>query len=448
MKAKYLLLVLCFFLFSCSSKKILVPHFEVTSNIAREMKSPGFWVSKLQNPDKIILTEKQIKEFNLKIRENSPFLKDIFSIDIDKEKKKRNHKIDYINDLKKRSKYYDANSSKQVGTKFFQSIKENIDTNASINLKFALTIGYARLRALPTKTSLCSSLDTLDLKSLVLTLNPCSPLAVLYSTKDNKWYYVISEISEGWIQAEQITFASKEAIFNFLNDKNIAVVTSRFADLYKDSALTVFYDNIKMGTILYISKVKGNIIEIKIPTLNGENSSNEKLDFEHYYVKKSDVFLGFLPYTQRNVIVQAFKQIDAPYDLGDNYGYTDCSGFIKQVFSCFGIKLPRNSRQQINIKDAIDLNGDSTLKAKTIISDGVGGITLLYFPGHIMLYLGYFDNNPYVIHSIRGYSGKNNKIHILNKVAVTDLTLGYKSKNRSLLDRTTLMNVVGLDEKN
>jgi hypothetical protein len=59
-----------------------------------------------------------------------------------------------------------------------------------------------------------------------------------------------------------------------------------------------------------------------------------------------------------------------------------------------------------------------------------------------MLYLGYLDQYPYVIHSIREYSGKDNKIHILNKVAVTDLMLGNESKNKSLLERITLMNVV------
>jgi hypothetical protein len=422
---------------------VLVPHFEVTSSIPRELKTPGFWISRIQNPDKIILTEKQIKDLNIKIQESSPYLRDVLNIDIDTEKKKRTN-IDYTNNFKTTLKYYYPTSLKQVGLKFFKTLENNIDFNAHTNLGFALSIGYARLKALPTDVPLSSSLDTLDLNRLSCThLNPCSPLAVLYSTRDNQWYYVVSEISEGWIRADQLIFASKQAISDYINNKNIAVVTSRFTDIYKDTSLTHFYDNVKMGAILFISKIKGAIVEVKIPVKKDKNFSNNNLEFMYYYVKKSDISLGFLPYTQRNIIIQAFKQIDAPYDWGDNYGYTDCSGFIRQVFSCFGIKLPRNSKQQISIKDSIEINiQNRNLKAKTIISQGIPGITLLYLPGHIMLYLGYLGQDPYVIHSIRGCLGKDNKIHILNKVAITDLNLGDKSKNKSLLERVTLMNVV------
>jgi hypothetical protein len=440
MKIKYILLFLCLFIFSCSSKKVLVPNFEVTSGISRQFKTPGFWISRIQSPDKIILTEKQIESLNTKILETSPCLKDVFSIDLEAEKTKRKN-LDLEKSFEDFKKYYNVSTLKKIDQKFLKTLKANIDPSPTITLKFALTTGYTKLLVLPTDTSFCSSLDSLDLNRLMHTqLNICSPVAVLYSTKDNQWFYCISKISEGWIKAEQIIFASKQAISDYVNDKNIAVVTSRSADIYKDTSLTHFYDNIKMGTILHISKIKNDIIEVKMPV----KSLNKNLKFIYCYVKKSDVSLGFLPYTQRNVIVQAFKQIDVPYDWGDNYGYTDCSGFVRQIFSCFGIDLPRNSGQQINIEKPIGLNGqkDITLKAKTIISESVCGITLLYLPGHIMLYLGHLDQNPYVIHSIRGYCGKDNKIHTLNKVAVTDLTLGDKSKNKSLLERITLMSVV------
>ncbi|MDR3124872.1 MAG: C40 family peptidase [Endomicrobium sp.] len=439
MKIKFILLFFCLFIFSCSSKNVLVPHFEVTSGISRELKTPGFWISRTQNPDKIILTEKQIENLNAKILANCPFLKNVFSTDPEKEKEKRS-RIDYANKLKKYSKYYDAISLKKVGPAFFETLKNNIDPDAPINIRFALTIGYAKLKALPTDVPLISSSDTADINRLAATdLNFWSPVAALYSTKDNQWCYVISEVYEGWIKAKHLIFASKEALSDYFNDKNIAVVTSRFADIYKDTYLSQFYESVKMGTILHISKIKNDTIEVKIPV----KSLNENLEFMYCYVKKSDVSLGFLPYTKRNVIVQAFKQIDAPYDWGHNYGYTDCSGFVRQIFSCFGIKFPKNSGQQINIKDSIELGKyNITLKAQTIISEGISGITLLYFPGHIMLYLGHLDKNLYVIHSIRGYSGKNNKIHMLNKVAVTDLALGDKSKDKSLRERITLMNVV------
>jgi hypothetical protein len=278
-KIKFILLFLYLFIFSCSSKKVLVPYFEATSNISRELKTPGFWISRVQNPDKIILTEKQIENLNAKTLENCHFLKNVFSTDLEK---KKCNLIDYANKLKKYSKYYDAISLKKVGSTFFETLKNNIDPDASINIRFALTIGYAKLEALPTDVPLISSLDTADINRLAATdPNFCSPVAALYSTKDNQWCYVISEISEGWIKAEQLIFASKEAISDYFNDKNIAVVTSRFADIYKDTSLSQFYDSVKMGTILHISKIKNDTIEVKIPV----RSLSKNLEFIYCYIK-------------------------------------------------------------------------------------------------------------------------------------------------------------------
>ena len=65
-----------------------------------------------------------------------------------------------------------------------------------------------------------------------------------------------------------------------------------------------------------------------------------------------------------------------PYLWGgiSSFGF-DCSGFLFTLFDFFGRKIPRDTRQQINIGDEIGLNrarpGD-----------------LLFFPGHAALYAG------------------------------------------------------------
>lgn len=88
------------------------------------------------------------------------------------------------------------------------------------------------------------------------------------------------------------------------------------------------------------------------------------------------------------------------------------------------------------MKDNVKLDhcDNNTLKAQLITSKGLSGISLLY--------LGHLDQKPYIIHSMRGCLVKDNKIHMLNKVAVTNLKLGDKSKNKSLLERTTLISVM------
>ena len=58
---------------------------------------------------------------------------------------------------------------------------------------------------------------------------------------------------------------------------------------------------------------------------------------------------GYLPYTPRTVIFQAFKLLHSPYGWGDMYGEQDCSRFIQLVFSTVGIQFPRNSLQQAKV---------------------------------------------------------------------------------------------------
>lgn len=270
----------------------------------------------------------KIKSLNTEISENYRFFKDIFNMDLQKEKMEHNS-INCTNNRKRYLKHYNGISLKRINLKLIKSLKNNIDPSAPINIRFALTIGYAKQKTLPTDVPLISSLETVDLNRLATTdLNFCSPVAVLYSSKDNLWCYAISEVYTGWIKAENLVFSSKKAISDYINHKNIAVVTSRFADLYKDVSLSQFYDSVKMGTVLHISKIQNDIIQVKIPV----KSSDEKLKFTHCYIQKTNVSLGFLPYTQRNVITQAFKQIGTPYDWGNNYWYSDRYSFIKQVF--------------------------------------------------------------------------------------------------------------------
>jgi hypothetical protein len=252
---------------------------------------------------------------------------------------------------------------------------------------------------------------------------------------------VISEIDEGWINADCIAFGSKKDIEDYKKIKDIIVVTSKQADLYRDSKMADFYDNVRMGSVLPISKTAPLYYEVTIPFAQ----DNKKLGFKKVFVKKADVSLGFLPYTQGNVITQAFKYLDMPYGWGDDSGYSDCSSFVRQVFSCCGIVFPRNSAAQSQVGSiVINFNKQDAneQKTKTILDSAVAGITILYFQGHIMLYLGVYKGQAYIIHCLHGYGGENNIMYLLNRVAVSSLLIGKNSKKGSFLERLTLAKVI------
>jgi cell wall-associated NlpC family hydrolase len=422
------------------SRQIIVPSPVSFDDVSRNMETPYFWISKIQNPDKRILSKKEIIAFNERMRKKNTYIKNIFNLDL------KSCNVFAENDSSKIIKNYCAyyNSSlKCVGKKHLEQILNSIDYNYSDpNRTFAITIKFSSLRILPTQELLYSSPTSTSLDRLQQTeLDFTSPLFIVYSTIDRKWYYVISEIAEGWITADSIAFGSKEDIASYKDRKNFAVVVSRQADLYNDLSMTDYYDNVRMGSILPISKAVRDVIEVDVPFAK----DGRKLVFKKVFVKRTDVSLGLLPYTQRNVITQAFKYLDIPYGWGDDSGYPDCSSFIRQIFSCFGLVFPRNSYAQSKVGEisiTFDKQESNEQKIEKILKQAVAGITIMYFPGHIMLYIGYDEGNPYTIHSLYGYGGEKNVTYILNRVTVSGLSVGANSKKGSLLERLTLMKVI------
>lgn len=80
---------------------------------------------------------------------------------------------------------------------------------------------------------------------------------------------------------------------------------------------------------------------INIPS----REDNGQLTFKKGYIRTNeDVHRGFLPYTQKNMAYQAFKMLHQPYGWGEMFGARDCSRFMMNLFSTFGVLMLRNSK--------------------------------------------------------------------------------------------------------
>ncbi|MDR1695885.1 MAG: SH3 domain-containing protein [Endomicrobium sp.] len=419
-------------------------HFD---GITREMRSAGYWISKIKNPDAEILGRKGINALNARTVKESIFIKDIRYFPAKYPARAEAAKIKKDIDLYAR--YYDGVAEERVGKEHLSQITDNIDFSVfekTINVKFAMTVKYAELKGLPSDQPLYSSMDTLDLDRMQLTLLDLgTPMAVLCATKDNQWFYVISEIAEGWIRRDSFAFCRQYDIKKHKQWKNTGVCISASADIYADKDMKKFLESVKMGTNLQFYKIDGSRVEIRMPSAN----KSGWLEYKKAFADKSGISSGFLKYTGRNVLNQAFKNLNQPYGWGGMNGDADCSSFLKQVFACFGIILPRNSTGQSRTGKAsanFDVVQDSdTAKAERIMKQGTPGISILYFPGHIMLYIGSDNNKPYIIHSVRGYTEDYDdvsEVYIINKVAVTSMDIGEASKKGSYLRRASLMRTI------
>ena len=162
--------------------------------------------------------------------------------------------------------------------------------------------------------------------------------------------------------------------------------------------------------------------------------------------------------TRRALLQEAFRYLDAPYGWGGNRGGRDCSRFLLDVFESFGLALPRHSgRQALAGTFSIDVSSAERPEDKLPLFDAAlrRGAVLLHFPGHIMFYLGRDDAGvPMVLHSFSEYvvpcaPAVNTEgvpyetLRRVDRVTVSDLSLGEGSSRGSFLERINRIVVIG-----
>jgi hypothetical protein len=146
---------------------------------------------------------------------------------------------------------------------------------------------------------------------------------------------------------------------------------------------------------------------------------------------------GNQPCTPDSLLKAAFLLLGERYAWGDSclgiFG-RDCSRLAKDVYAVTGVVLPRNGDQQAQVGRIKVLTPDLPPAARRalITTEAIPG-DLLITPGHVMIYLGAIDGEPYVIHDKGGR-------HMC--ILVSTLDLG--DSQPSLLEKLTHLVRVGL----
>ncbi|HQP09979.1 MAG TPA: SH3 domain-containing protein [Candidatus Omnitrophota bacterium] len=415
-------------------------------NVSREMKTAGYWIGRIPGPDAVIMGPEAINAFNENIRENLGSVKDIRMIPDPTDGKALREKLKAIWNEYKNKNYFSQDDApadeaffdRLLGQMALESMSERIKP------EYGFIVRYADQRILPTDESLYAVAGDIDFDELQSNaLDAGTPVAVLHRSADQRWLYVLSESSDGWIKADKIAL-SHPADFDAYLTAPCVVTTSPKADLYLDEALTQFYDHVQMGAKLPLAATgAADAYAVTLPTADDSG----KNQFKVAYVKKDQAAIGYLPYTPRVMIEQAFKMLNAPYGWGGMHGEQDCSRFLQQVFATVGINLPRNSRDQARVgRELAKFKEKESLSRKVDrLQKAPAGSTLLPMKGHILLYLGMVGNRPYAIHATWGYrvpSSEGDAVRVINRVAVTDLYLGEGSQKGSLLDRLNAILIV------
>lgn len=228
-------------------------------------------------------------------------------------------------------------------------------------------------------------------------LFPWDEVAIKGYSKDHSWANVVCADYEGWIPKKDIMIVSKDNIKN-IKSKSFVTITSRQIKL-KDGRY------LDMGTYLPLVSEEGNFFKILMPVAGNTFKTTEVT------IKNTDAVKGYIPFTQANVIAQSLKFQGEKYGWGHSNNTRDCSGFIRDVYRSFGIKMARNtSAQEVDVvgrKVNFKISGGNSAKEKLLKKQNPG--SALYMPGHTVMYLGVNEQGiPMMVHSY-GYHYVNGK---------------------------------------
>ncbi len=415
-------------------------------NVKSQMLTAGFWISKHPSVDQIVMNEEQIRAFNDNIRNNLKLTKDIFSL-------VENFKTESLMDVFKKNLedyaeggYYTIDGTRNDAA-FMEKVKTSMHLSGlvlGVAPRYGIIIHRADQRFLPTAQGLFAQRGDVDFDELQNSaLDIGTPVAVIHKSQDGKWSYVLSELSDGWVKTQNIAFGDSKVIKNFLGQEKFVVITSPKADIFLNDAMTEFYDETRMGVTLPLleESEKHWIVELPLKDKQGQ------LQMGIAFIPKSMAHRGYLPYTARSIYNQAFLMLDKPYGWGDMNGQQDCSRFLQMIYATAGIHLPRDSKDQAQVGEPLSsFDGKTQDKAKLEFFKNIPGATsVLTLKGHILLYLGMIEGTPYAIHETSGYSQTKDDRqikYVLNRVIVSDLSLGEGSTKGSLLRR--LLKIVGI----
>jgi hypothetical protein len=438
-----------------------IPHVLFASprlpGVTPEMERPEFWIKKIKNPTNLLLTSEKIhkmNEENLKRQDLRLYRITDLKGDWTREEILSLLNEDWEHFGRTEEIRYGKNGI-PLGEPFWNKIRNNMNQESLKErgrMSFALVAKRTDIRVFPTDELSMSTpnhdeFDRFQHSSIF----PGSPIGIYHFSRDEEWAYAQTPFIRGWIRRHDLAIAKeRNDVVGYEEAKDRLVITGNFITVFGDPSLQhpVFLAQMGDSFPLFFasggSKSNNAFYVIRIPW----REDNGQLAFRKGYIRaEEDVHQGFLPYTQENIARQAFKMLHHPYGWGDRLGGRDCSRFIMDLFKTFGILMPRNSKEQAMVGKDLDLvQGKPADEKRKLLDQAVPLATTLRMPGHIMLYLGKDNGKHYVIHSIWGIqkSGKAGPtVEKIGRAVVSDLSLGEKGPNRSLLDRITDIRMIG-----
>ncbi len=444
MKKKISLLLaavmICSLLASCgieSSVQINTDFVKLSEHVTTDMYSADYWVRKDSKP---WLTLDRIKEINA-LNEKAVGVngKALSLTELDKEitaddlRATLQELADSVTDVE------GFLHGKPIDSDYWQEAIANSNMDGvpdKLKIRYGFSVERASLRLFPCEDFIGETETDLFYDEMLMSeFLPYMPLVITHVSADHEWYFVYMYGFGGWIQKKYVaTCDNREDWLARQNPEDFLVVTGREIRLNKDRGCEKLSNLLlPMGTVLPLVRPEDapesidgrysyNSYIVRLPIRSGTGHIEDRYAL---IASSEDVSVGYLPYTGKAVIELALKR------LGDRYGWggldysQDCSGMVREIYSCFGFFMPCTTWPQSEMKGAerVDFTDMTDVERLNVLKKLPAG-TMLHFPGHVMLYLGMKDKRPYVISAVGSFCPESlevGTVQSINTVVINDL---------------------------
>lgn len=332
-------------------------------------------------------------------------------------------------------------SKRYHNDRFLDELRLNADVSSYPSRdEYAIMTKTTNVRVLPTIKPRFSKQDGYPFdrwqNSLIFAW---TPIRILHEDKTKEWVLIQSAFVSGWVKFDEVAKMSKKDMQNLMNAKNFVVPTRDRVPLYHDDKFVV---QARIGMLF--QKINDKIY--------GYYRNNDGLAVKIPLSFEANLFSDFpLAFNQSNIANIADSLNLENYGWGGMYENRDCSAFIRDVLMNVGIFLPRNSLAQVNAAKSspystyIALPKDNDKKIDLIRQTALPFRTIFWLKGHIMLYIGEYNNEPIVMHDV--WAVRSSKgVNILGGISITTLIPGNEQNGinppSSLLDRIEAMSII------
>jgi cell wall-associated NlpC family hydrolase len=414
----------------------------------------AFWIGLQADPDRAILNRAAIDAQNAKLLQVDPSMHDLRALPKELSRDQVSSWIAALSELPKHP-LFDVDG-KPVPAVTLKGVVDNLALGAipaQQPTRYGLIVQRAALRTFPTTLRVFSSKGDTDIDRFQESAEfPGTPVAIVHASADGQWLFVVSPRYAAWTEKQNVAEGSAAQVFGYADKTPYRVITGateRTVFTREQPALSQL--QLDMGTRVPLQTglppdqpVNGqtpyatHVLELPLRKADGTLGFGPAL-----LQKNTDTAADYLPLTRANIIRQAFKFLGERYGWGHSYDGRDCSGFVSDVYRSMGVQMPRNTSKQA-ISPALEhraFTGKDSREARLKAAHELQVGDLVYIPGHVMMVIGQFDGQPYVINDVGGMTYRKpggGFGHVkLNSVAVMPLIPNLYNHEQSYVDRMT-----------